>query len=489
MKSSAELIAILKSPTNEDKELVSRAFEFGESAHKDQTRLSGEPYFLHCIATAETLAELGMDAKTIAAGLLHDTNEDGVVSLQEIEKRFGKEVAFLVDGVTKLGKYKYRGVVRHAESLRKLFLAVSRDMRVLVIRLADRLHNMKTLAHVAPEKQKRIALETLEIYAPIANRLGMGFIKGELEDLAFPYVHPEEYKWVFALRKERSHNVTKRLLKVHRDLQKALHTESVKVIGADYRVKHLYSLYRKLLRYDKDIEKIYDIAALRVIVPSISDCYRALGVAHGIWQPLDRIKDYIASPKPNGYQSLHTSVFTGDGGIVEIQIRTREMHEEAEYGIAAHLAYKETATHPASAEGGSSPRGKGTFLGKKVRWIKELVAWQKQVAGSNEFLANLHMDFFKDRVFVFTPKGDVIDLPEESSPVDFAFAVHSDIGIHMAGAKVNNKLASLDTKLKNGDIVEIITKKSNSPSAKWIPFAKTAIAKKHIRAALSKKTS
>src|SRR3989344_5918493 len=329
MPTSAELIAILKSPSHEDKELVSRAFEFGESIHKDQKRLSGEPYFSHCLATAITLAELGMDAKTIAAGLLHDTNEDGAVSLQEIEKRFGKEVAFLVDGVTKLGKYKYRGVVRHAESLRKLFLAVSKDMRVLIIRLADRLHNMQTIAAVPEDKRRRIALETLEIYAPIANRLGMGRVKGDLEDLAFPYVFPKEHAWVAALHKERAKNTTKRLEKVHRDLQRKLRDGGVEVVETDYRIKHLYSLYRKLLRYGKDIEKIHDIAALRVIVLSEADCYRALGIIHAFWQPLPgRIKDYIASPKPNGYQSLHTTVFTGDGGIIEIQIRTQKMHEE-----------------------------------------------------------------------------------------------------------------------------------------------------------------
>lgn len=460
-----------------DRELIQRAYEFAAEAHKDQKRLSGEPYLSHCVAAAEILASLGMDAKTVAAGLLHDTHEDGAVSLEEIEKHFGKEVAFLVDGVTKLGKYKYRGVVRHAESLRKLFLAVSKDMRVLVIRLADRLNNMETLSYVREDKRRRIALETLEIYAPIANRLGMGRIKGDLEDLAFPYVFPKEHAWVSALRKERSKNATKRLEKVYRDLQILLRGESIEIIKADYRIKHLYSLYRKLLRYDKDIEKIYDIAALRVIVPTETDCYRVLGIIHGMWQPLPgRIKDYIATPKPNGYQSLHTSIFTGDGGIVEIQIRTQKMHEEAEYGVAAHFSYKEGARYADEK-----------VLGKKFRWIQELVKWQKQVSGSNEFLSNLQMDFFRDRVFVFTPKGDVIDLPEESLPLDFAYAVHSGIGNHLAGVKINNKLVSLDTKLKNGDIVEIVTKKSSAPSAKWLSHAKTAIAKKHIKAALARK--
>ncbi|MBI3020055.1 MAG: bifunctional (p)ppGpp synthetase/guanosine-3',5'-bis(diphosphate) 3'-pyrophosphohydrolase [Parcubacteria group bacterium] len=471
-----KLLAALKNPQTGDVEIITQAYEFAETVHKDQKRLSGESYFSHCVAVAEQLAALGMDGQTIAAGLLHDAHEDGATPLSEIEKRFGKEVAFLVDGVTKLGKYKYRGVVRHAESLRKLFLAVSKDMRVLVIRLADRLHNMKTLAHVRDDKQRRIALETLEIYAPIANRLGMGRIKGDLEDYAFPYVLPKEYAWVAALRKERAKNATKRLEKVYRDLQMILRDESVEVIAADYRIKHLYSLYRKLLRYDKDIEKIYDIAALRVIVPTDTDCYRVLGIIHSLWQPLPaRIKDYIATPKPNGYQSLHTSIFTGDGGIVEIQIRTQKMHEEAEYGVAAHFSYKEGLRH-----------AEGHILGKKFRWIQELVKWQKQVAGPNEFLSNLQMDFFSDRVFVFTPKGDVIDLPEESLPLDFAYAVHSGIGDRLAGVKVNNKLVSLDTKLKNGDIVEIVTKKSSAPSAKWLSYAKTAIAKKHIKAALAR---
>jgi len=474
-----KLTAFLQNPTPKDAALVERAYAFAEEAHKGQKRFSGEPYFAHCVATAETLAALKMDAETIAAGLLHDTHEDGKVSLADIEKDFGKEVAFLVDGVTKLGKYKYRGVVRHAESLRKLFLAVSKDMRVLIIRLADRLHNMKTLGYVRGDKQRRIALETLEIYAPIANRLGMGRVKGELEDLAFPYVFPKEYAWVAALHKERAKNTTKRLEKVHRDLQRKLREESVEVVETDYRIKHLYSLYRKLLRYGKDIEKIHDIAALRVIVLSEADCYRALGIIHAFWQPLPgRIKDYIASPKPNGYQSLHTTVFTGDGGIIEIQIRTQKMHEEAEYGVAAHLAYKESA---------AAERRGGALLGKKFQWIQELVSWQKQVSDSDEFLGHLQADFFKDRVFVFTPKGDVIDLPEESTSIDFAYTVHSDIGNRLSGAKINGKMVSLDTKLKNGDIVEIVTKKTRMASAKWLALAKTTIAKKHIKAALAKK--
>jgi len=471
-----ELLSLLKSSSPEDKELIKRAYKFTYEAHKEQRRFSGEPYFNHAYATAKTLAELGMDARTVAAGLLHDTLEDGQTSEAMLEKEFGKEVTFLIKGVTKLGKYKYHGVVRHAESLRKLFLAISKDVRVLIIRLADRLHNMQTLWAVREGKRKRIALETLEIYAPVANRLGMGRIKGDLQDLAFPHCLPKEFAEVKILRKERSKNAMKRLEKVHRTLYKKLSAENITIITTDYRVKHLYSLYKKLLRYDKDIEKIHDIAALRIVVSSVGDCYRVLGIIHNTWRPLTgKIKDYIASPKPNGYQSLHTTIFTGDGGIVEIQIRTREMHEEAEYGIAAYLAYKP-----------DSSKTKKVGLSKKLSWIQELVEWQKQVSESKEFLENIKVDFFKDRVFVFTPKGDVVDLPEDSSPIDFAYAIHSDIGSHLAGAKINNKLVSLNTKLANGDIVEIVTKQKSSPSSKWLAYAKTTLAKKHIKAKLAK---
>jgi len=478
MDKAHELLSLLVSPQENDKKLIEKACVFAEKAHEGQTRFSGEPYFNHVFETAKTLAHLHMDAPTIAAGLLHDTLEDRDVEEAVIEKEFGKEVAFLVSGVTKISKYEYQGRERHAESLRKLLLAISRDIRVLIIKLADRLHNLGTLEYVRPDKQKRIALETLEIYAPIANRLGMGRIKGVLEDLAFPYAYPKEFKETQTLLKQKSRENQKYLQKVFRSLSKELAKENVTVISADYRIKHLYSLYKKLERYDMDIDKVYDIAALRVIVPTVSDCYRVLGVIHGMWRPLPgRIKDYIASPKLNGYQSLHTTIFTGDGGIAEIQIRTPEMHQEAEYGISSHLLYKATDTK----------MGKRA-LGKKTQWLKELALWQKQVRESGVFLEHLRTELFKDRVFVFTPDGDVVDLPQGATPIDFAYAIHSDIGDHTSGVRINKKFCALGTELKNGDIVEIVTKKGSAPSSKWLSYIKTTLARKHIKAALSKNT-
>ncbi|MDP3725996.1 MAG: RelA/SpoT family protein [bacterium] len=478
MNNIKDLLAVAKLRSPKDAEIISRAFEFAQKAHEGQKRFSGEPYIEHAYETAKTLAELHMDASTIAAGLLHDTLEDGRVTQEILEKEFGEEIMFLVRGVTKLGKYQYRGLERHAESLRQFLLAISKDARVLIIRFADRLHNMKTLEYVRPDKQKRIALETLEIYAPLANRLGMGQIKGTLEDLAFPYVYPEAYDETRKLLKEKSTENQKYLERVNSALQKKLAEKNIKTIKIDYRVKHLYSLYKKLERYDMDIDKIYDIAALRVVVSTVADCYQVLGVIHEIWTPLPgRIKDYIAVPKLNGYQSLHTTIFTGDGGIVEIQTRTLEMHTEAEFGIASHLGFKE-----------GSERRQGQKLKKKLLWIDQLVEWQKTISESREFLETLKMDFFKDRVFVFTPAGDIIDLPEESSPIDFAYAIHSDVGDHAAGVKVNDKMVSFDTKLKNGDKVEIIVKKSAKPSQKWLSSVKTTIARKHIKSALQGKS-
>ncbi len=460
-----------------DMDIITRAFDKAQNAHEGQKRFSGEPYFEHVVATAKTLAELHMDAETIAAGLLHDTLEDNLIPFETLEKEFGEEVAFLVRGVTKLGKYQYKGLERHAESLRQFLLATSKDARVLIIRFADRLHNMQTLEYVRPDKQRRIALETLEIYAPLANRLGMGQIKGALEDLAFPYVYPKEYEETKKMLEQKSIENQKYLEKVHRTLQKKLAERNIKPIKTDYRIKHLYSLYKKLKRYDMDIEKIYDIAALRIIVPTVADCYQVLGVVHEIWNPLPgRIKDYIAVPKPNGYQSLHTTIFTGDGGVAEIQIRTLEMHQEAEFGIASHLGFKEKIQ-----------RQYGEQLKKKLLWIDQIVEWQKTISESREFLDTLKMDFFKDRVFVFTPDGDIVDLPEDSTSIDFAYAIHSDIGDHAFGVKINDKMVSFDTKLQNGDKVEIIVKKAAHPSQKWLSSVKTTLARKHIKSALQKK--
>ena len=462
--------------------LVERAYKAANEAHGGQKRFSGEPYFNHVYATAKVLAELRMCPESITAGLLHDTVEDGLLSEDEILKQFGEEVLFLIKGVTKLGKLQYQGMERHTESLRKLFIATAQDIRVLIIRLADRLHNAQTLGgHPSSEKRKRIAVETLEIFVPIANRLGIGQLRGELEDAAFPFAYPKEYEKTKELLRQRKGLNEKYLEKVHRALQKELGLQHIHVKKIDYRFKRIYSLYRKLLRNDWDIDKIHDVVALRVVVPTVEDCYRVLGIVHSMWKPLPgRIKDYIAVPKANGYQSIHTTIFTGDGGITEIQIRTQEMHDASEYGVTSNLAYKET--------GKGAPRGAEQKFKKELHWVGQLLEWQKSVSESGEFLNTLKMDFFKDRVFVFTPHGDVIDLPEESSMVDFAYAIHTDIGNRMSGAKVNGKFVALDTKLKNGDIVEIATRKDAHPSPKWLKYSKTSLAQRHIRAATEKQS-
>ena len=473
MSSAKDIIDHMSKRTRESEALIERAYSFAKKSHGDQKRFSGESYFeSHVVEVAKNLALLHMDAKTIAAGLLHDTVEDSNVSDEEILKEFGPEISFLVKGVTKLGKLKYHGVERHVESLRKFFIATGQDARVIIIKLADRLHNVSTLKHVPEAKRKRIALETLEIYAPIANRLGIGRIQGELEDYSFEYAYPKEFEQVKKLLKERATASELEAEKIKRSLRKELAISGIKNFKTDSRVKHLWSLYLKLKRHEMDIDKIYDLVALRIVVPTIEDCYRALGVIHKKWRPLPgRIKDYIALPKPNGYQSIHTTVFSGDGGTVEIQIRTKEMHEEAEFGIASHLGYKEVGKNKPKEE----------HMSKKLEWIQELAEWQKNVSKSGEFLEHLKTDFFKNRVFVFTPKGDVIELPEESSPIDFAYAIHSDVGNHVFGTKVNGKLVALNTKLKNADIVEIITKEGSKPSTKWLEFSKTAFARKQIK--------
>jgi len=474
-----DLITAMNNPSEEDKALIKKAFDFAVHAHGTQERFSGEPYFNHCFAVAMNLAQFRMETKVIASGLLHDTLEDTNVSPKEFETLFGKEILFLVEGVTKLGKLKYRGEQRHVESLRKLFIATTRDIRVLIIKLADRLHNASTLEYVRPDKQKRIALETLEIYAPIAYRLGMGAIKHKLEELAFPYAYPEEYKKVKELLKVREDEIKKRLEKFYRSLKKEIAQTGYKHFRTSNRMKGVFSLYKKLAKNNMDITKIYDVMAIRVIVPTVADCYGILGVIHANWRPLPgRIKDYIAFPKPNGYQSLHTTVFTGDGGIIEVQIRTEEMHREAEYGIASHLGYKEGIT---------KNKTRIEDLGKKYAWFKQLVELQENVSQTGEFLNQLKVDFFENRVFVFTPKGDVIDLPEGSSPIDFAYAIHSEIGSKISGAKVNGKFVGIDAELRNGDIVEVETKKSVSPTRKWLENTKTTLAKRHIRMSLQEK--
>lgn len=498
-----EIIRIMNEPSKEDISLIKRAYDFASRMHERHYRLSGEPFILHSLETARALAELNLDSTTIAAGLLHDVLEDGSTSEEEIEKEFGKEILFLIQGVTKLGKIRYRGSKRYTESLRKFFVAVSQDIRVLMIKFCDRFHNMRTLEYQRPEKRYRIALETLEIYAPLANRLGMRKLCRELENLAFPYVYPQEYTQIRELLKQKKRETIPHLEKFTRSIIKTITKKGMVSVRTDYRLKSYYSLYHKLKRKGNDIEKIYDISALRIIVPTVEDCYSVLGAIHGVWRPLPgRIKDYIAFSKPNGYRSIHTTIFTGDGGILEVQIRTDEMHRESEYGIATHFAYKDGGEKRVGLnylswlskllpkKSGVEQTGANSLppsgLKEIPSWLKELAHYDKEIEEQQSYIRDLKADFFEMRVFVFTPKGDVVDLPVDSSPIDFAYAIHSDVGDHLFGAKVNGKLVSLNTKLQNGDIVEIITKSSSHPTLRWFEFVKTATARRHIQASLER---
>ncbi len=456
--------------SKEDEALIEKAYHFAMRAHEGQKRMSGEPYFMHVFETAKILAKLGMDARTISAGLMHDVLEDTEIKEEEMKREFGDEIVFLVKGVTKLGTLKYRGHERHIESLRKFFVAMANDLRVVIIKFADRLHNLKTLEHVREEKRHRIALESIELYAPLANRLGMGKLKNEIEEYAFPYAYPKEFSEVNKMLEENKEEYQKNLDSIKEELEKSLKENNIEYSEISYRVKTKYSLWKKLLRYDKDLDKIYDVIALRVVVSDISDCYKVLGLVHSIWKPmLGRIKDYISLPKPNGYKSLHTTIFAGQNGMAEIQIRTKEMHAEAAYGIAAHFAYKENDEEKVKQNQ------------SKFDWIEELKELNYNPDKPQSFFEHLKMDFFNDRIFILTPKGDVVDLPEDSSPIDFAYAIHSDLGNHINSVKINGKLSPIFSKLKNGDIVEIITNKNSNPSSKWLDHAKTTIARKHIR--------
>ena len=434
--------------------------------------------------------------------------EDVGITPETIKKEFGKEILFLVEGVTKLGTIKYHGGERHAESLRRLFVATSQDIRVLIIKLLDRLHNMQTLSFVPKEKQRRIAAETLEIYAPLADRLGISTLKRDLEDLAFPYVYPQEYEKTKQIFQQRKEAQQKNLEKVLKTLKRELAEHNVRSFRTEFRIKGIYSLWRKLERKNMDIESIHDILAIRIIVTTIEDCYQALGIVHSLWHPLPgKIKDYIAFEKPNGYHSLHTTVFTGDTGIIEIQIRTEDMHREAEFGVASHLIYKAIGAKKDKAQQKTNLLWIRQLIPSLLRmrrvaeplashdlpasgeipaWVADLAHAEEDSNASHEFLEQLKSDFFNHRIFVFTPRGDVIDLPINSSPIDFAYAVHSDIGNHMSGAKVNGKLVALDTHLKNGDIVEIDTKPSSHPTNKWLEHTRTSMARKHIHTALQR---
>ncbi|MFS8628293.1 MAG: bifunctional (p)ppGpp synthetase/guanosine-3',5'-bis(diphosphate) 3'-pyrophosphohydrolase [Limnochordales bacterium] len=447
---------------------VQRAMEFARQAHAGQYRDSGEEYFQHPYEVALILADLQMDVDTIVAGLLHDVLEDTSVTREVLAEQFGEPVARLVEGVTKLAKISFMTrEEQQARSLRKMFLAMAEDLRVIVIKLADRLHNMRTLRHLSAERQRRIATETLEIYAPLAHRLGMWSIKWEMEDLAFRTLYPDEYAELVRQIAKRREQREKEIQSVIEQLQARLKEVGIQAT-LQGRPKHLYSIWQKLKRQGTDLSKIYDLMAVRVIVDTVKDCYGVLGLVHTMWKPIPgRFKDYIAMPKSNMYQSLHTTVVGPSGEPLEIQIRTHEMHRVAEMGIAAHWLYK---------EGRSSSE-----FEEKVAWLRQVMEWLREMKDPQEFMETLKIDLFEDEVFVFTPKGDVKSLPAGSTPIDFAFAVHTDIGMHCVGARVNGKMVPLDYRLQNGEFVEILTSKNARPSQDWLSIVKTSKARSKIR--------
>ena len=466
------IAAVQKYQPNANVELIRKAYDLAHAAHAGQKRASGEEYIIHPLSVARILTQLQIDVVTISAALLHDVVEDTTYTLEQMEEIFGPEVAMLIDGVTKLGRIEYKSKEeQQLENYRKLFLAMAKDIRVIMIKLADRLHNMRTLRFMREDKQKRIAKETIEIYAPLANRLGISSIKWELEDLCLRYLEPETYydlvESVKQKRKERQVFIQESIEQIHKKLVEA--GMKVEISG---RAKHFYSIYKKMKRDHKDISEIYDLSAVRVLVESVKDCYGVLGIIHAMWKPMPgRFKDYIAMPKSNGYQSLHTTVMTR-GYPLEIQIRTFAMHRVSEYGVAAHWKYKES--------------GKGATASneydQKLSWLRQLVNLQQELSDPREYVEALKVDVFSDEVFVFTPKGDVIDLPKGSIPIDFAYRIHTEVGNHCVGAKVNGKIVPLEYKLKNGDIVSVITNKANNgPSRDWLNIVASSETRNKIR--------
>src|SRR6476659_6098811 len=435
-----------------DQDLLLRAYKYSERAHAGQTRLSGEPFVSHCVEVARILADLQLDSVTVASGLIHDVVEDTAITVEDVEAEFGKEIAQIVDGLTKIGNLPLNSTQeRQVENYRKLLLSIAKDVRVILIKLADRLHNMRTLDWLAPEKRRRIAQETRDLYAPLAHRFGMAKMRWELEDLAFKHLETEEYKalakQVAQKRGEREELIAALKEPLVRELTKAGIT-NVEVTG---RPKHLWSIYKKMKQRDKPYEEIYDLLAIRVLVQSVPDCYHALGVIHDGWTPVqERIKDYIAQPQSNGYQSLHTTVFGPGRQLYEVQIRTKEMHRTADFGIAAHWRYKEDA--------------KSDELDRHLSWFRQVIELQMDAKTPDEFLEFLKLDLYADEIFVFTPNGDVIQLPKGATPIDFAFAAHTEIGLHCAGARVNGRIAPLSRPLRNSETVEIITSTSARPT-------------------------
>ncbi|NLW37111.1 MAG: bifunctional (p)ppGpp synthetase/guanosine-3',5'-bis(diphosphate) 3'-pyrophosphohydrolase [Peptococcaceae bacterium] len=465
-----ELFRLIKAyNANVDIAAIQAAYEYAEKAHRNQKRFSGEPYIVHPLEVAKILAQLELDPETIMAGLLHDVVEDTGITLEDIQVKFGKEVALLVDGVTKLSRFEFKSKEeQQAENLRKMFLAMAKDIRVILIKLADRLHNLRTLKYHPVPKQQEIAQETLEIFAPLAHRLGIYRIKWELEDLSFRFKEPDRY---FELVKKIAETRKKREEKINyviSILQDKLKTMGISAV-IEGRPKHLYSINEKMIKQNVDLNEIYDVMAVRCLVDTVKDCYATLGIVHTMWTPIPgRFKDFIAMPKSNMYQSLHTTVVGPLGEPLEIQIRTMEMHKTAEYGIAAHWRYKE------------GTKGDSEF-DKKLAWLRQLLEWQHELRDAREFMENLKIDLFDDAVFVFSPKGDVLELPAGSVPLDFAYRIHTDVGHRCIGAKVNGRIVPLDYVLKNGDIVEILTSKNSAPKRDWLNIVKTSQSRTKIK--------
>ena len=452
----------------DDLELVRKAYEFSQKNHAGQSRASGEPYLVHPLSVAQVLAEMKMDAVAIAAGLLHDSVEDTSVTIVDIRKEFGEQVAHIVEGVTKISQIDFATrEEQQAENLRKMMLAMVDDIRVVLIKLADRLHNMRTLEHLPPERQQKIAKETLEIYGPIAHRLGMGKIRGELEDLGFRYLDPLTHQQVHDAVEARRKQGEQFLARVEQTLRDKL-KEAAITAEVESRIKRLFSIHKKLVRQKISVDQVYDLYAMRVITKSLQDCYAVLGIVHNVWRPVPgRIKDFIAMPRPNFYQSLHTSVITEDGTPFEVQIRTEEMHRMAEEGIAAHWKYKDG---PVSAQDE-----------QRLAWLRQVVEWQRDVSDPTEFLSTLKIDLYPEEVYTFTPKGKVVVLPRESTPIDFAYTIHTEVGHSCVGAKVNGRMVPLRHKLHSGDIVEIITQPGHKPSRDWLAAVKSSRARNKIK--------
>ncbi len=452
----------------DDLDIVRRAYEFSQRSHSGQTRASGEPYLIHPLEVALVLAEMKMDPVAVAAGLLHDSVEDTSATIVDIRKEFGEQVAHIVEGVTKISQIDFATrEEQQAENLRKMMLAMVDDIRVVLIKLADRLHNMRTLEHLPPDRQQKVAKETLEIFGPIAHRLGMGKIRGELEDLGFRYLDPDAYEQLHRTVESRRKEGEAFLARIEHVLRDKLKEAGI-TARVESRIKRLYSIHKKLVKQRISVDQVYDLCALRVITHSVQDCYAVLGIIHNLWRPVPgRIKDFIAMPRPNFYQSLHTSVITEDGAPFEAQIRTEEMHRVAEEGIAAHWKYKDG---PVSAQDE-----------QRLAWLRQVVEWQRDVSDPNEFLSALKIDLYPEEVYTFTPKGKVVVLPRESTPIDFAYTVHTEVGHSCVGAKVNGRMVPLRHKLHSGDIVEIITQAGHKPSRDWLSVVKSTRARNKIK--------